>query len=314
MKYELENNNLCRPVQSQSDECIMPADVNIKEKHAAPAFRPPRFSNDCSTICWLNAILQLLFITMDDCIESSSIRNVINAYRSTNTNTINSATELRGLLSEKLPYLRTGYQDPFDFFTALSHFSENEQMSVVSPLILRMTSKVSCIHNEHHFNERNEDPEYYIGVNVPQSYQGLQLAIEQCVTYTESLPDWRCESCEFYGGIRLKQFKDAHMPKYMIIKLNRALRNEDGNTYKNTNRVKPSALINVKSKESNNHTYMLCGIITHLGSSMDTGHYIAEVRYGKSWLKCNDSTITSTTFESLSNEGYGFLFKKNTIR
>ena len=70
-------------------------------------------------------------------------------------------------------------------------------------------------------------------------------------------------------------------------------------------------MINVLSQEENLHSYKLSGIITHLGTGMETGHYIAEVEYGSQWFKCDDSTIEETSVECLSTEGYGYLFEKN---
>ena len=126
-------------------------------------------------------------------------------------------------MSEKLHYLRTGHQDPFDFFTALSFFPENDQMSIASSMFLTTTSKLSCVHNKNHFNEREESPEFYISVNVPHEYDGLQCAIEDAISGTEFLSDWRCQYCDLYGGTKSKRFEDHCVPKYLIIKLNRAL-------------------------------------------------------------------------------------------
>ena len=179
----------------------------------------------------------------------------------------------------------------------------------MSPMLLIMTSKVACIHDETHYNERDNMPEYYISLNVPELYDGLQHAIEDCISCSEYLSEYRCEYCDQYGGTRSNMLKEVHMPKYILIKLNRAMRDEDGTTYKNSGRVRPPPMINVTSKEQSNYSYTLCGIVTHLGSSIDEGHYIAEVKYGNCWFKCNDSSVTKTTFERLSDEGYGYLFE-----
>ena len=159
-------------------------------------------------------------------------------------------------------------------------------------------------------NEKEDNPEYYISVNVPQDYDGLKHAIEDIISGTEYLSDWRCEYCELYGGTQSKRFEDKSMPKYIIVRLNRAMRDKNGINYKNTNKVKPTELIDVLSKEGNHYSYKLCGILTHLGIGMETGHYIAEVEYGNQWFKCDDSSIQETMCKSLSTEGYGYLFKQ----
>ena len=57
--------------------------------------------------------------------------------------------------------------------------------------------------------------------------------------------------------------------------------------------------------------YNLCGIVTHIGGIMEKGHYISEGKYGSTWFKCNDSTITETSYHNLSKCGYGFKFEQD---
>ena len=206
--------------------------------------------------------------------------------------------------------METGHQDPFDFFTALSYFPEIDQVSLTGSLSSAMVSKILCRHNENHFSEREDNSEFYISVNVPQDLDGIKHAIEDVISGTEYLSDWRCDYCDNLGGRKSKRFKYSNLPKYLIVKLNRALRDRNGVNYKNTRRIKPTHMINVMSKEENSYSYKLCGIITHFGAGMETGHYIAEVEYGRQWYKCDDSTIKETRFECLSTEGYGYLFEK----
>ena len=88
------------------------------------------------------------------------------------------------------------------------------------------------------------------------------------------------------------------------------MRDQLGNTHKNTKKVEPPLHIDVTSREGNKYRYSLCGIITHLGSSMDTGHYVAEIIHDSSWYKCDDSIVRKTSYNNLSKEGYGYLFEK----
>ena len=85
---------------------------------------------------------------------------------------------------------------------------------------------------------------------------------------------------------------------------------EDGIIRKNRKNVKPPLKIEILCDEKKSHTYSLAGIITHLGSSMNTGHYIAEIMYKNCYYKCDDAFICKTTQSALSKEGYGFLFKR----
>jgi ubiquitin C-terminal hydrolase len=54
----------------------------------------------------------------------------------------------------------------------------------------------------------------------------------------------------------------------------------------------------------------LCGVLTHIGSQIKSGHYITEIRKGDNWWKCNDDKVSQTTFDSLSKQAYGLLFQK----
>ena len=42
----------------------------------------------------------------------------------------------------------------------------------------------------------------------------------------------------------------------------------------------------------------------HWGS-LNSGHYVSEVRIGNQWWKCNDTSITKTDVQHLSKGGYG---------
>ena len=48
----------------------------------------------------------------------------------------------------------------------------------------------------------------------------------------------------------------------------------------------------VKLKYFRDQTYSLVAVGRHTGSSMHAGHYFAWVRYGRTWWKCNDSSVT----------------------
>ena len=44
----------------------------------------------------------------------------------------------------------------------------------------------------------------------------------------------------------------------------------------------------------------LIGFIDHLGPSVNSGHYISNIKIGNSWFQCNDSHIFKTTFNTYS--------------
>ena len=86
--------------------------------------------------------------------------------------------------------------------------------------------------------------------------------------------------------------------------------NRQGIICKRNDKVKPPSTIDITSEEGNLHKYVLCGVITHFGTSMNSGHYICEINYRNQWFRCDDERITETEFRNLSEEGYGFLFEK----
>ena len=85
-------------------------------------------------------------------------------------------------------------------------------------------------------------------------------------------------------------------PNFLLVKIKRYGISRDGFT--------------VQTQDSSFHPYSLCGVLTHIGNQINSGHYITEVKINDIWWKCNDDQITQTSFDSLSRQAYAFLFKK----
>jgi len=49
------------------------------------------------------------------------------------------------------------------------------------------------------------------------------------------------------------------------------------------------------------YVYELRSVVVHRGSRIDTGHYVAYVRYGLKWYCCSDMTIEPITLKSMDN-------------
>ena len=162
-----------------------------------------------------------------------------------------------------------------------------------------------------HTYEHENDIDYCIEINVPEKSNELRIAIENGLVDPQVISDWKCDICQVYGGLKYKFLTDLNMPKFLIIKLRRGKRDENGCLYKDERPVDAAQTITVTSKEGNEYEFTLCGIITHYGSSIESGHYIAEIKQQQKWFKCNDSIITETISENLSTTGYGFLYKKS---
>ena len=270
---------------------------------------PPRFSNSCMTMCWLNSMLQVIIKTIEFTGVESSLKDLLIQYK--NSGQINSAKQIRIKLSEKVQELRTGQQDPFQFFQAISLFEDYERLSLTGALILQWLSRTECLINSMHTYEHENDIDYCIEINVPEKSNELCIAIENGLVDPQVISDWKCDICQVYGGLKYKFLTDLNMPKFLIIKLRRGKRDENGCLYKDERPVDAAQTITVTSKEGNEYEFTLCGIITHYGSSIESGHYIAEIKQQQKWFKCNDSIITETISENLSTTGYEFLYKKS---
>ena len=58
------------------------------------------------------------------------------------------------------------------------------------------------------------------------------------------------------------------------------------------------------------YVYSLCGVLTHIGSGMNTGHYLTDVKKNEQWWRCYGENINESSFEKLSRSGYGFFFEQ----
>jgi len=52
-------------------------------------------------------------------------------------------------------------------------------------------------------------------------------------------------------------------------------------------------------EEGSTVEYELCGVVTHAGSTIQSGHYYSFVRHlnGTQWLLCDDSTVSDSSFQ-----------------
>ena len=95
-----------------------------------------------------------------------------------------------------------------------------------------------------------------------------------------------------------------------MIKIRRTERDRRGRICKINKPISPPMGFTIQTEEDNVFAYSLCGVLSHIGGNISSGHYISEVRLNQQWWKCNDSTITKTSFQNLSRGGYGLLFEK----
>ena len=309
IEEELQMKSLKVP---EIEEIVDDMEVNEEEQveHNGHSLKPPQFSNTCSTLCWLNSMIQFLIKIIEFTETESYLKGMLVDFKYSNR--INSANQLRMRLAELKPELQQGQQDPFQFFEAISLFPDAERLSLTEASILRLSTKTKCLQEETHMYEHDNDFTYFMEIDVPKRRDGLKVAIEQALMTPELLSDWKCDICHLYGGLKYQHLADLNMPKFMIVKIKRGKRDEAGQLYKDQRPVDAAETILITSKECREHQYDLCGIITHYGHSIESGHYIAEIKQQNGWWNCNDSSVKETDHKNLSTSGYGYLYMKCT--
>jgi ubiquitin C-terminal hydrolase len=254
-------------------------------------------------------MIQLLLVTFNEREPNSKFKEILIGYTKTGQN--QSAKYLRDLLANKMPILKYGQQDSFDFFQALHNFAPLEKESLVHQLYIYSNIVMTCKFNStHETSICQQEPEIYISINIPQSESPLQYNIENEFQEGTLVNDWQCSKCQKFGGFRKKIIRESMVPSYILVQLRRTERDVNGKTFKIHKEVDPPSGFKIKTDASKIHDFSLCGILTHLGQEITAGHYISEVRKNENWWRCNDISIKKTNFEHLSKQGYGFLFKR----
>ena len=319
IKMEIENHKIDEDISIVEDqnedeylsdeEHLNTESMEIEEEEIVSEYGPPMFENESGSICWLNSIVQLFLLIIDqndeDSILKRMFRNCLNIYN------VQSNESLRRLLSEKKPELRNGQQDSFDFFSAITNFDDSDKEWLLNPLTLYTKTTTICKNNiMHQSSAFHNVPDYYLSVDIPRDNTPIQDLIEREFTTGQIINDWKCSRCDLYGGTKIKTIQNGLEPNYILVKLKRAEMDMYGRCFKNNKDIIPPLGFIVESENDNAIAYSLCGVLTHLGRSLSSGHYICEVRKNTKWWNCNDSRISETSFDNLSKQGYGFLFEK----
>ena len=272
--------------------------------------KPPQFENRNSTMCWLNSMVQLLLKVISNMEQTSYLKEMIESYNQ-NGNCIQSTQNLRIELAMKVQELNVGQQDPFDFFVALQDFSNIEQESIVTPLTIFTKGVVECTNNSMHKSiSYSTEPHPYVSLDIPTDNCAIQNIIEQHFSEGSYIADWRCSSCGNLGGTKRTYIQEGLTPNFILVKFKRYGISRDGRGFKIETPINPPLGFTIKTQDSSSYSYRLCGVLTHIGNQLNSGHYIAEVMQSNRWWKCNDDKISQTSFNTLSNQAYAFLFEK----
>ena len=272
--------------------------------------KPPQFENRNSTMCWLNSMVQLLLKVISNMEQTSYLKEMIESYNQ-NGNCIQSTQNLRIELAMKVQELNVGQQDPFDFFVALQDFSNIEQESIVTPLTIFTKGVVECTNNSTHKSiSYSTEPHPYVSLDIPTDNCAIQNIIEQHFSEGSYIADWRCSSCGNLGGTKKTYIQEGLTPNFILVKFKRYGISRDGRGFKIKTPINPPLGFTIQTQDSSSFPYRLCGVLTHIGNQLNSGHYITEVMRSNIWWKCNDDKISQTSFDTLSKQAYAFLFEK----
>lgn len=144
---------------------------------------------------------------------------------------------------------------------------------------------------------------------IPLPQNNYLTNIQDCMTaYTNTniLDDYKCERCN-NNNTTTQHTQFNNIEQYIIITLGRAsYSNKKSN---NIVKVEPYIPINI-----NNKTVMfdIIGNISHKGETLNSGHYLTNIKYENKWITLNDDTKHSS-FEELSapKDTLTFLCKKS---
>ncbi len=63
------------------------------------------------------------------------------------------------------------------------------------------------------------------------------------------------------------------------------------------------------------HGFMgkLTGVISHIGSSLSSGHYVSYVSTDSKWYRCSDELVTELAFSEFSQSGESYILFYQTM-
>ena len=255
-------------------------------------------------------------------------------YLFTNPSQLNSACTLRHLISVSMSnnnFNNASMQDSEEFFLATleSVFKELSEYNVIGrAMIGEFTGRESRIRK---FQSQTVSGSCPVCQTLPRGEEenfkvltldlpvvtdiSLELSSLLASHFAESLETTpmkcsnccKCQNnCPQSGKCRLRpsveQLSIVKSPDELIIRLNRF-----NNGFKNQTHVIPDEFIQL-----NEDFFRLKVSVDHIGSTLNSGHYIAHIKSGGKWITCNDSNISESFNEMCgrSRNNYYYLYSK----
>ncbi|KAK8848306.1 hypothetical protein M9Y10_019367 [Tritrichomonas musculus] len=263
--------------------------------------------------CYINAIIQQLYNIVD-------FRNKLNEICQTGKTDENSKMMIAlNELFNELQYSYLSVANPAPFIEAFGGIDVRIHVDCCEffqPLIDRLNIE---IFNGKFKNIISAISDEKKAVETYDDFTVLQLTIKGISNIEESLE--HLFEAEYLtadngyifdkneGKVDAKKASQIHsLPKHLVIQLVRFEYN-----HQTQEREKISSFFQFGDFLNINGQYFtLTGIIIHLGSTPESGHYISYIRkpnkddrtYSNDWFQCNDSTVTSVSQDNAFEDGY----------
>ena len=165
------------------------------------------------------------------------------------------------------------------------------------------------------------DEKPYLILEMPHRDAYLADIIHDRITGSEILigeNQYHCNNCMIKRDASQRKVFYEPLPPILIIQMSRFIFTPNG-SHKNTFKlhIHPYTLTLPVISENGDEKevqYILHSTISHLGNSIEFGHYIANVKHENEWYKCNDDTITRSSPEAINPEEVIILaFRKSEL-
>ncbi|KAI5800305.1 hypothetical protein DFH27DRAFT_77484 [Peziza echinospora] len=113
---------------------------------------------------------------------------------------------------------------------------------------------------------------------------------------SEPIKDYKCEKCGKLGATIRRRFTE--LPAALLVHINRGGKtNFRGQSMKLNSWVKFDPEIEIETGDGVSHKYILRSVVSHIGTSLNSGHYICFARNPAqaTWAECNDSVVSQTS-------------------
>ena len=248
--------------------------------------------------CYINSVLQQLF----------NINDFGNALNQEPTNNIKAAIALNKLFC-KLSTSYLNVADPTAFINVYGGIDKNVQCDCCEFLQNLLVSLKIDIFNFRLHNTISAINNDQLKIESSEKYAILSLPIKNISTITESFKhffaidyfhDYSFSSDQKFDAKKKSWFES--LPDHLIIQLKRFEFNHQTQQCEKITSVCEFG----SSLTIGNSSFKLTGIITHIGTSADNGHYISYVRRYDSdqWIEYNDSSITRVNQKWVMENGY----------